>query len=51
VTHGFWASLKDLRYKLPSLHDEWVITDGWGDDLGMFWQVLNSWASPILRDP
>jgi hypothetical protein len=40
VTLGFWASLMDPRYRIPSLHDEWVITDGWGHDLKMFWQVL-----------
>ncbi|MGY4437050.1 hypothetical protein ACVWWO_009527 [Bradyrhizobium sp. F1.13.1] len=34
------VALKDLRYKLPSTHDSWVITDGFGDDLEMFWQIL-----------
>lgn len=34
------VALKDLRYKLPSMHDDWKISDGNGDDLEMFWQVL-----------
>lgn len=34
------VALKDLRYKLPGMHDEWQISDGFGDDLEMFWQVL-----------
>ncbi|WP_377830327.1 hypothetical protein ACFKHW_17355 [Bradyrhizobium lupini] len=34
------VALKDLRYKLPSMHDSWEITDGFGDDLEMFWQIL-----------
>lgn len=34
------VALKDLRYKLPVMHDEWEISDGFGDDLEMFWQVL-----------
>jgi hypothetical protein len=34
------VALKDLRYKLPVMHDEYEISDGFGDDLEMFWQVL-----------
>lgn len=34
------VALKDLRCKLPSTHDSWEITDGFGDDLEMFWQIL-----------
>jgi hypothetical protein len=34
------VALKDLRYKLPGMHDSWEITDGFGDDLEMFWQIL-----------
>ncbi|MGY3288040.1 MULTISPECIES: hypothetical protein [unclassified Bradyrhizobium] len=34
------VALKDLRYKLPSMHDDWEISDGNGDDLEMFWQIL-----------
>lgn len=34
------VALKDLRYKLPSSHDDWEISDGNGDDLEMFWQIL-----------
>lgn len=34
------VALKDLRYKLPASHEEWELSDGFGDDLEMFWQVL-----------
>ncbi|MGY4351238.1 hypothetical protein ACVWXM_007731 [Bradyrhizobium sp. GM7.3] len=34
------VALKDLRFKLPISQDDWEITDGNGDDLEMFWQVL-----------
>ena len=27
------VALKDLRYKLPVMHDEYEISDGFGDDL------------------
>jgi hypothetical protein len=34
------VALKDLRYKIPVTRDGWELTDGWGDDLEMFWEVL-----------
>jgi hypothetical protein len=34
------VALKDLRFKLPSFHEEWEISDGNSGDLEMFWQVL-----------
>ncbi|PDT69230.1 hypothetical protein CO683_14800 [Bradyrhizobium ottawaense] len=34
------VALKDLRFKLPDVHNEWDISDGNSGDLEMFWQVL-----------